>query len=262
MIGGGRFGRAFISGLLKSQFSSKNIWASARSEANLSAIQKMGIRSAENFGDWISDTTLVLLSVKPAQIKGIIEKLNQMPLSEKTLIISVAAGTSISKIEKLLTKKCPVIRAMPNSPCTVQEGVTAICKGSNATKEHLELARVLFSTLGKCLEIDEVHFDSVTALSGSGPAYYYLLMEVMIEAGIKEGLTREQAVDLVAQTARGAATMVQNLNRSPTDLKKDVATPGGCTAEALKILEERNVPSIFAEAISKATAVAANLGKN
>lgn len=263
VIGAGRFGRAFIQGILKSGlYRADQVWASARTQINLDAIQNLGVRATKEFQGELAKTDTLVIAVKPAQISDVIEKLNQANLSDKTLIISVAAGTSIEKIEKTLKTPNPIVRAMPNSPCTVQRGFTSICRGSHASDTDLQKAKRIFETLGQCFEIEEKYFDMVTALSGSGPAYFYQFMEVMIEVGVRAGLDREACIALVAQTASGAAEMVLSQGRSPADLKKDVATPGGCTIEALKILDSNQISNVFASAIEEAARVAGRLGKN
>ena len=204
---------------------------------------------------------VLLLSVKPAQIQEVLTNLNRCGLSQKTLLISVAAGTNLSKIENLLKGKYPVVRAMPNSPCSVQEGFTALCKGRFAKPKHIALAKKIFSSLGRCAEISEKHFDVVTALSGSGPAYFYYFMEAMIGVAIKNGLPTDQALELVTQTVLGAAAVVRKSNRSLQELTLDVATPGGCTAEALKVLDSASVAKTFSKAIEAATSRASILGR-
>jgi pyrroline-5-carboxylate reductase len=262
IIGAGRFGRAFIEGILKSKkIKSENIWALDRSEECRKKVSAFGVKVVESVPNDIVDTDLIVVAVKPAQIEDAIALLNLITLSNRNLILSVAAGTSVSKIEKLLNSRLPVVRAMPNSPCAVQAGFTAICKGQFAAQTHINAVKNIFETLGKCLEIEEKYFDLVTALSGSGPAYFYFFMEAMIEAGVQAGLDHSSCVQLVSQTTLGAARMVQELNRSPSDLKADVATPGGCTIEALKILEHHKFSEYFKLAIEEATRVASRLGK-
>lgn len=262
VIGAGRFGRAFVQGILKSKLVLANqIWASARTNDNLEKVKALAVKAVKNYHSELSTTDILILSVKPAQIESVILDLCTAQISDKTLIISVAAGTPIRKIEELLNSKSAVIRAMPNSPCAVQSGVTAICAGSRATEEHLNIAKQIFETLGICISIEEKFFDLVTALSGSGPAYFYLFMETMIEVAVKAGISRSDAILMASQTALGAAKMVQETKRSPDALKQDVATPGGCTMEALKVLENKKLSSIFSEAIQRANDVASRLGQ-
>ncbi len=261
VLGAGRFGRAFLEGVVRTQLCTLDqLWASARSEKNLKMVETMGVRAVADFEKYISESSILILSVKPAQIEEVLEKINSIPSSHRVLLISVAAGTSCSKIENILKYPWPVIRAMPNSPCGIGEGITALCKGSRATDADLKIASKLFDTLGATLITEEKHFDLVTALSGSGPAYFYSVMEAMIEAGVAGGMTKEDVIKLVAQTARGAGTMVLNSERTPDDLRKDVATPGGCTMAALKILESKELNDSIIEAVREAARVAAKLG--
>jgi pyrroline-5-carboxylate reductase len=262
VIGAGRFGRAFISGCLNSRIvSRKKMWAAARSENNRNALRKTGIRAVADFTNLISNTEILVLSVKPFQISEVLAKIREKKISPSALIISVAAGTSIEKIERELATKNPVIRAMPNSPCNVQSGFTAICGGSYVKQRHFTLARKIFETLGKARVVEEKYFDWITALSGSGPAYFYTFMQCMIDQAVAAGISHEQATELVAQTALGAARMVELSERSPSDLLKDVATPGGCTIQALQILEQGEISKIFSFAMLRAARVAAELGR-
>src|SRR5262249_52324325 len=147
-----------------------------------------------------------------------------------------------------------------NTPCTVREGMTAICRGTRATADHLALARRIFECVGRCVEADEHHFNAITALSGSGPAYYYLIMEAMADAGVRVGLSRELALTLVTQPALGAARMVQSADRHPAALRDDVTTPAGCTIGGLLMMEDGKIRSVLARAIEEATRIAAGLG--
>jgi pyrroline-5-carboxylate reductase len=149
---------------------------------------------------------------------------------------------------------------MPNTPCVVGEGMTVICAGTHATPEHLARARQIFEAVGRCVQADEGHFNAVTALSGSGPADQYLIMEAMADAGVRVGLPRDLALTLVAQTALGAARMVQVAGRHPAALRDDVTTPAGCTIGALLMLEDGTIRSVLARAIEEATRIAARLG--
>jgi pyrroline-5-carboxylate reductase len=151
---------------------------------------------------------------------------------------------------------------MPNTPCIVGEGMTVICRGTYATPVHLARARQVFECVGQCLQTDEMHFNAITALSGSGPAYQYLIMEAMADAGVRVGLPRDIALSLVAQTALGAARMVQTSGRHPAALRDDVTTPAGCTIGGLLMLEDGKIRSVLARAIEEATRIAGQLGPN
>lgn len=264
IIGAGRFGRAFIEGILKAKiFKKDQIWAAEKNQTAKEMAEKfLGIEICEDFSEKISKTDILILAVKPAQISSVLEILREQNISEKTLMISVAAGTSVHKLENGLQKKNPVIRAMPNSPAMVQSGITAICRGTYATDESFKVAQSIFEALGVCVEIEEKYFDLVTALSGSGPAYFYTMISALIDAGTKGGLTKDQAKQLATHTAKGAAEMILKLNREPLDLRNDVATPGGCTVEALKILDLNSFSQSIIKAVEEATQVASRLGKN
>ena len=174
--------------------------------------------------------------------------------------MSILAGTTLAQLESLTRTENPWVRAMPNTPCIVREGMTAICPGSHATADHLGLVRRIFECVGRCVQTDEQHFNAITALSGSGPAYYYLIMEAMADAGVRVGLARDLALTLVTQTALGSARMVQAADRHPAALRDDVTTPAGCTIGGLLMMEDGKIRSVLARAIEEATRIAAGLG--
>src|SRR5262249_55428701 len=153
-----------------------------------------------------------------------IASLNEAGLRPDTLLISILAGTSLQQLESLVGTTNPWVRAMPNTPCIVGEGMTALCAGSHAKPAHLEQARQVFDCVGEVVTTEEMHFNAITALSGSGPAYQYLIMEAMADAGVRVGLPRDLALSLVAQTALGSARMVQSSGRHPAALRDDVTT--------------------------------------
>ena len=149
---------------------------------------------------------------------------------------------------------------MPNTPCVVGEGMTVVCRGKHATAAHLEKARHIFEAVGKCVAVDETHFNAITALSGSGPAYYFLIMEALADAGVRVGLPRQLALTLVAQTALGSARMVLTSGRHPAALRDDVTTPAGCTIGGLLIMEDGRIRSVLVRAIEEAAKIVAHLG--
>jgi pyrroline-5-carboxylate reductase len=148
---------------------------------------------------------------------------------------------------------------MPNTPCIVGEGMSVICAGRYARPEHLARAQRVFEAVGECAAVDETYFNAITALSGSGPAYQYLIMEALADAGVRVGLPRQLALKLVAQTALGAARMVQTSGRHPAALRDDVTTPAGCTIGGLLMLEDGKIRSVLARAVEEATRIAAQL---
>ena len=174
---------------------------------------------------------LILIAVKPAIVAEALGAISSH-LALNQLVISIAAGVRLQKMEALVPAGVPVIRVMPNTPALVGEGATAIAPGIHATAEHVALAQSLFRSVGKAVVVDEKLLDAVTGLSGSGPAYVYLLIEALLDGGVKAGLSRDTARELAAQTVYGAAKMVLESPLHPAELKDNVTTPGGTTIAA------------------------------
>jgi pyrroline-5-carboxylate reductase len=195
---------------------------------------------------------IVLLGVKP-QVVGEVLKEIAPELSEKTLVISVAASVPTSYIEQHVGAKVPVVRAMPNTPSAVNCGMTGICRGSHAGPEHLEMARAMFDAVGRTVIVDEKNMDAVTGLSASGPAFVYIILESLAEAGVKVGLPRDISTLLAAQTMKGAASVVLETGDHPALLKDAVTTPAGCTIDGILELEEGKLRVTLIKAVVKAT---------
>jgi pyrroline-5-carboxylate reductase len=203
-------------------------------------------RAAARAGD------VILLCVKPQGLAGLLEEIGP-ELTPNKLLISVVASASTSYIEARVGTGIPVIRAMPNTPATVGCGITAICKGSSATDAHMRTAQTLFSAVGRVVTVEDAQMDAVTGLSACGPAYIYIILESLAEAGVKVGLPRELATQLAAQTALGSAQVVLQTGNHPALLKDDVTTPGGCTVDGLLELEEGRLRVTLIKAVVKAT---------
>jgi pyrroline-5-carboxylate reductase len=263
VIGAGVMGQALIRGLMHKQLITvKNVWAAAKTESSCESIRmELGVPCHTSYSKELADTDILLLCVKPNGLRSVLEKLKSYNLPPATLVISIVAGATIEQIETGLGGKNPVIRAMTNTPCLVGQGMTAVCLGTHANAGHLSLAQKIFESVGVCMELDEVHFDAVTGLSGSGPAYMYLIMEALADGGVRVGLPREAALRIVAQTLLGAAMMVQQSGRHPAALRDDVTTPAGCTIGALLIMEDGKIRSVLARAVEEATRIAGELGK-
>jgi len=241
--------------------SREQAWASSRSKETCeSAAEELGIAVDTNAASRVPTAGLILICVKPRQIAGVLSSLKAAGLKPGTLVISILAGTTVAQLETLLGTENPVVRAMPNTPCVVREGMTAVCAGTHATPEHLAKAQLIFEAVGTCVSVDEGYFNAITALSGSGPAFQYLIMEAFADAGVRVGLPRHMALTLVAQTAIGAARMVQATGRHPAALRDDVTTPAGCTIGGLLMLEDGKIRSVLARAIEEATKIAGDLG--
>ena len=262
VIGAGVMGQALIRGLMaKDVVKPENVWAAARRESSCATIRtELGIAAYTDYIPALADTDVLLIAVKPSGLRGVLEKLRKASLRPDTLVISIVAGQSIERMEQTLEGPYPVIRAMTNTPCLVGQAMTVICGGTHANPEHLAIARRIFDAVGVCLELDESHFDAVTGLSGSGPAYVYLMMEALADGGVRVGLPRQAALQLVAQTLLGAATMVQQSRRHPAALRDDVTTPAGCTIGALLVMEDGKIRSVLARAVEEATRIASGLG--
>lgn len=262
VIGAGVMGQTLIRGLITSGVIGKDrIWAG---DKNASACSKttegFDVPAETEFHHRVPTADLILICVKPADAPVVLATLRNAGLRRDTLLISILAGVSTDQIESLLGTQNPVVRAMPNTPAVVGEGMTVVCAGSSASKTDLDRAECIFEGVGKCLPLDEVHFNAATALSGSGPGYQFLIMEALADAGVRVGLPRQLALTLVAQTALGAARMVLDSGRHPAALRDDVTTPAGCTIGGLLMLEDGRIRSVLARAIEEATKIAAHLG--
>jgi pyrroline-5-carboxylate reductase len=195
---------------------------------------------------------IIFICVKPQTIDQVLADIKPEVFPGK-LVVSIVASVPTSYIEQKLEADVPVLRAMPNTPAVVGYGMTAICKGSFATGEHLEIARQLFDSVGRTAIVDEKQMDAVTGLSASGPAYIYIILESLAEAGVKVGLSRELATQLAAQTALGAAQVVLQTGDHPALLKDAVTTPAGCTIDGIMELEEGKLRVTLIKAVVKAT---------
>ena len=203
----------------------------------------------------------LVLCVKPMDIAVLLTQLREAGcLDHHPLVISIAAGLSTAKLAPQ-APDCPVVRAMPNTPCAIGKGVTVLVRGPGAQDEHLVLARSLFTSLGAVLELEEKHMDTVTGLSGSGPAFIYMVLEAMAEGAVMRGLPRPVALELAARVAQGAAEMVLATGRHPASLRDDVTTPAGCTVAGLLVLEDGRLRSVVARGVEMAGKVAGELSK-
>jgi len=198
-----------------------------------------------------AEADIILLAVKPQALADVCERI-QSVVTKNKLVISILAGVSNAAIERFFGDDVPVVRAMPNTPCAVGSGMTVVCRGRAAKDAEVSLAVRLFDTVGRTLELDERHMDAVTGLSASGPAYIYVILESLAEAGVKLGLPRDVATLLAAQTAKGAAEQVLVSGSHPALLKDEVTTPAGCTIDGLLELEEGKLRVTLIKAVVKA----------
>jgi pyrroline-5-carboxylate reductase len=254
-------GCTLIRGLIDSGAIERDrIWASAKTAASCEkAAQSLGIAVEQDYRQHVGSSGMILLCVKPRQAAGVLANLREAGLKPGTLLISIMAGATTELLESMLATDNPLVRAMPNTPCIVRAGMSVVCAGKHASADHLARAQRVFEAVGQCVAVDESHFNAITALSGSGPAYQYLIMEALADAGVRVGLPRQLALKLVAQTVLGSAKMVQTTGRHPAELRDDVTTPAGCTIGGLMMLEDGKIRSVLARAVEEATRIAAQL---
>ena len=258
VIGGGRLGEALVSGLLSGG------WAPA---GELSIVEKLPARRDElvarfpgvAVGAQVEAAQGALIAVKPNDVVAACEALAQA--GRPARVLSVAAGVPIATLEGALGPAVAVVRAMPNTPALVGAGVAAIAGGSAATPGDLAWARGILGAVGTVVEVTEGQLDAVTGLSGSGPAYVFLVAEALIEAGVLAGLARPVAEQLAIGTLAGSAKLLADSGRPAAELRADVTSPGGTTAAGLRALEDRAVRAAFLDAVMAATARSAELGR-
>ncbi len=260
VLGTGKLGSILLRAYLKQGlFSAKRVTATVKHEEKAASLAKeLGVNVSTSNREAAKDADIVLLAVKP-QIVGDVLKEIKPVLRKDSVIISVAASVPTSYIEQRAAEKVPVIRAMPNTCSTVGCGMTGICRGSHASAEHLEIAKTMFNAVGRAVVVDEKNMDAVTGLSASGPAFAYIILESLAEAGVKVGLPRDVATLLAAQTMKGSASVVLETGDHPALLKDAVTTPAGCTIDGILELEEGKLRVTLIKAVVKATQRAGEL---
>ena len=260
-IGGGKMASAIMKGIINSGFCPKeNILVSDKNEqALLNLKEEYGVKTTVDNIEVVKNSDVILFAVKPFVLCDVLEELKEY-ITDKHVVLSIAAGISIDTIENILGN-VPVIRIMPNTPALVNEGMSAVCKGHYANSEHASLAVEIFSKVGKVIESEEKYIDIITAISGSGPAFYYYIIDEIGKAGEKLCLDYETCLKLSAQTAFGAAKMVMESGVNPEQLIINVTTPGGCTAVGNEVLKEQKISDILFDTIDKTAKKAFELGK-
>ena len=260
VLGTGKLGGILLRAYLKQGlFASKRVTATVRHEEKAAALSKdLGVSGTTDNRKAVHGADIVLLAVKP-QVVGDVLKEIAPELGKDTLIISVAASVPTAYIEQRAGAKTAVVRAMPNTCSAVGCGMTGICRGAHASAEHLEIAKAMFNAVGRTVVVDEKNMDAVTGLSASGPAFAYIILESLAEAGVKVGLPRDIATLLASQTMKGAASVVLETGDHPALLKDAVTTPAGCTIDGILELEEGKLRVTLIKAVVKATQRAGEL---
>ncbi len=251
VIGAGKIGEVLLSGLLRAGWPVDRLCATARrAERAAELTERYGVRMVDNEAA-VDEADVLAIAVKPQDAEALMADLGPRVPAEK-LVVTLCAGLPTSFFAKWLPAGTPVVRVMTNTPALVDEAMTAISAGAHATAEHLALAEEMFRPLGRTIRVPESQQDAVTALSGSGPAYFYFLVEAMTDAGILLGLPRQVAHDLIVQTAIGSAIMLRDSGEHPVKLREAVTSPAGTTINAIRELENHRVRAAFLAALEAA----------
>ncbi|MBC3189568.1 pyrroline-5-carboxylate reductase [Pseudonocardia sp. C8] len=260
VLGGGRIGEALLGGLLAAGRDAGDLVFTEKAPERAQELSaRLGV-AAEPVADAVRGADTVVVAVKPQDVVALLGQVTG-PLEDGALVISLCAGLPTSLFEGALPAGTPVVRVMPNTPMLLGAAMCAISPGAHATDEHLARTESLLGTVGSVLRIDEAKQDAATAVSGSGPAYFFLVAEAMIEAGVGLGLTRAAATELTVQTALGAARMLRETGEHPAVLRENVTSPAGTTAAGLRELERHGLRSAFADAVTAAHDRSVELGR-
>lgn len=254
-VGAGNIGKALIGGLFReADLAPERISASRRSVTSLLDLEQQfpGIRVSTSNTEMVKDASVVVLTIKPQSFKEVLDEIKDA-VRPDALVISVLAGIRTDVIAEAFGKEIAVVRSMPNTPALVDEAATAICPGAFAKDEHLDIAKQLFNAVGKVEEVQEHLMDAVTGLSGSGPAYIFMVIEALTDAGVKQGLNRVVANRLASQTVYGSAKLAIETGKHPAILRDEVTTPGGTTISAIAELESHGLRTMLINAVATAT---------
>jgi pyrroline-5-carboxylate reductase len=251
ILGAGVMGETVLSGLLRAGWHADQIVATDRRlERQHELTARYGIKMLENT-EAVAEAETVILVVKPQDMSDLLKEIAQA-IKPGTLVVSLAAGVDTTFIESRLPDGVAVVRVMPNTPAQVDEGMAAISPGSHSTQDHLDRVTEILSATGRVITVPERYQDAVTAISGTGPAYLFFVVEAMIEAGVHLGLPRDTATELVVQTMLGSAKLLRETGEHPTVLRERVTSPGGTTAAAVRELEDHKVRAAFLRAMEAA----------
>jgi pyrroline-5-carboxylate reductase len=259
IIGGGKIGEALLSGLVRRGGPDGILVCERHPERAAELAARYGV-PAVGLEEAAARARVLLLAVKPQDIGTLLGRLGDV-VDRGHLVVSVAAGVPTTTIEAALSDGVPVVRVMPNTPALVDEGMSVLSAGAHADEAHLDEAETLLAAVGRVRRVPEGQQDAVTALSGSGPAYFFYLVEAMIDAGILLGLQRELAADLIVQTALGSAVMLRDSGEHPVQLREAVTSPGGTTIAAIRELERHGVRAALIAAIEAAHVRSVELGQ-
>ena len=260
VVGAGKMGSTLLKALLASRaLAADEVVATVKHAPGAAELgERLGIEAATDNRAAVEGAEVVLLAVKPQALAEVLAELAPV-LAPGQLVVSIVASATTAYIEERLPLPLPVVRAMPNTPALIGEGMTVLCGGRHAAAEHLQCAEAFFRAVGRTRVLDEKHMDAVTALSASGPAFVYVVLESLAEGGVKVGLPRNTATELAAQMCLGAAKMVLETGEHPALLKDAVTTPAGCTIDGLLRLEEGGLRVTLIKAVVESTRRAGQL---
>jgi pyrroline-5-carboxylate reductase len=263
VLGCGTMGEAIVRGLLRSgRLTPAQLWATDRRAEVVRALHdKHGIQTTSDNLAACRAAGVVLVCVKPHEVAAALDDDRMREALAGKLVISIAAGVRLDQLRGWLPGS-GVIRAMPNTPCLIGEGMTVIARGPGVSDEQAAIATEIFRAVGRCVEAEDKVMDAVTSLNGSGPAFAYMILEALTDGGVRMGLRRDAAVEIAAQMFQGAARMVLQTGLHPAALKDQVTTPAGCTIAGLLIMEDGRIRSVLARAVEEAAHVASKLGQS
>ena len=249
-IGAGNMAGAIIGGIIKSNLvESQNVIASAKTMTNLNKLKdEYNINVTLDAREVVKNSDIVFMAVKPNIFDGVLESVKDL-IGDEKIVVSIAAGKSISSIENIIGDDKKIIRTMPNTPALVNEGMSALCPNKNIEDEELKIVKGIFDSFGKSEVVGEYLIDSVIGVSGSSPAYVFMFIEAMADAAVVGGMPRKQAYNFAAQSVLGAAKIVLESGKHPGELKDMVCSPGGTTIEAVKVLENEGMRSSVINAV-------------
>ena len=251
-IGAGNMAEAIAGGILESRlYDHGSLWAADIAEERRNLFKSMGINVTGDNNSVVAACDVLIIAVKPQNLSGLLSRIGT-ELTEKHLLITICAGVPTARFEAAASAPVRVVRVMPNTPLQVRMGATALCAGRHATEGDMALAAEIFAAAGKVVRVEEALMNTVTALSGSGPAYFFTLVETLIEAGRRQGLSEEIARELVIQTARGAGEMMALSDAPPDELCRTVTSKGGTTEAALRRMEQGKIRETMIAAVAAA----------
>lgn len=261
VLGGGKMGEALIGSILKAGIlNASGIVVTAATERRVGELGALGVTAGTSNPEAVTGADVVLLCVKPQMAPAVCREIYRA-LESDALVISIMAGLTLSQLAEMLPVSTPVVRAMPNTPSMIGAGMTVVTGGESATEDHLATAETIFKAVGRTMRLDEKHFDAVTSLSASGPAFIYIAIEALADGGVKTGLPRAVATELAASACLGAARMVLETGQHPALLKDMVTTPAGCTIDGILKLEEGGLRVTLIKTVVEAARSANALGK-